>query len=209
MPYGPYRSQAEQQQHVLMFRKLLLRRHLMRWIRGREGVAYVPFCGDGDIARSLYANRDIYGADIDPARVQVATSRVPGTFIVADCDTWPFPELEAPVAMADFDAYSEPYPSFRSFWAHAPKARRMVCVFTDGHRMGLIRTGSWHHPSGEHIELTKADKLPIYYHYLSKHVFPWFDEHVAPEYRVLEHFRYLRDQMVYWGSALERVKEAT
>jgi len=50
VPYGPYRSQAEQQQHVLMFRKVLLRRRLMRWISwdpqgyGREP----PCCAFGD-----------------------------------------------------------------------------------------------------------------------------------------------------------------
>jgi hypothetical protein len=205
VPYGPYRSQAEQQQHVLMFRKLLLRRRLMRWVRGREGAAYVPFCGDADIARELYGPWAVYGADIDPKRVQVATSRVQGTFRVADCDQWVFPELSTPVVVADFDAYSEPYTSFRSFWEQGPRAERMAVFFTDGHRMGLIRTGAWHRPDGSLQTLDKQEKLPIYFHYLSKHVFPWFDAYVGPEYRVLEHYRYLRDQMVYWGAAVERV----
>jgi len=207
VPYGPYRSQAEQQQHVLMFRKLLLRRRLLRWVRTHHGAAYVPFCGDGDIAGALYGPWDVYGADIDAKRVQVATSRVPGTFKVADCDLWPFPGMATPVVVGDFDAYSEPYTSFRSFWAHGPKSDRMVVFFTDGHRMGLIRTGSWHMPSGKVVELSKADKLPIYFHYLSKHVFPWFDGFVAPEFRVLERYRYLRDQMVYWGAAIERIPQ--
>jgi hypothetical protein len=95
-----YKAQAEQQQHVQMYRKLLLRRRLCRW--ATRGSAYVPFIGDGDIAAALYADSRVYGADLDPARVEVAASRLPRSdVIVADCDEWTFPGTHVQVASAD------------------------------------------------------------------------------------------------------------
>ena len=71
---GPPESSVEGQQHVDLYRKLLLRRHLLRW--ASDGAAYVPFIGDGDIAAQLYGERTIYGADLDPERVEVARGRL-------------------------------------------------------------------------------------------------------------------------------------
>lgn len=201
----------EQEQSVLLFRKLLLRRHLMRWVRTTKGPFYVPFIGDGDIAVKLYGGRQVYGADLDPERVEVARMRLPGAEIrEADCDSWPFPGLRHPVALADFDSYTEPYTSFRSFWKCAPKADRLVVVFTDGHRQGLLRTGWFDHPAGHKIRLGHEGgprmgdpelKRPVFNSYLSKHVWPWFEDYIEP-YRVLDRWRYQRDMMVYWGAAI-------
>jgi hypothetical protein len=210
-----YKPTWEQEQSVEGFRKLLLRRHLLRWLRGVDGAFYVPFIGDGDIASKLYRRRPIYGADLDPQRVQTVRRRLQGaTVIEADCDSWPFPNVETPFVLADFDAFSAPYTSFRSFWKEAPKGQRLVCVFTDGHRQGLNRTGWWNHPDGRKIRLgheggprmgDREKKLPIFGSYLSKHIWPWFDMQIERAgYRQLDRFRYQRDMMIYWGFAIER-----
>lgn len=208
---GVYKPTWEQEQNVLSFRKLLLRRHLLRWLRGRPGAVYVPFMGDGDIADVLYRKREIYGADLDADRVQAASSRFPDADIrVADCDLWPFEDVTAPIAIADFDAFTEPYTSFRSFWAGAEKADRLCLFFTDGHRQGLVRTGWFNSPGGEKIKLgegLRGDpkiKQPYYWKYLSKHIWPYFDELIASEWRMLDRWRYQRDMMIYWGMAIER-----
>lgn len=207
-----YKPTWEQEQNVLSFRKLLMRRHLLRWLRGRPGAFYVPFIGDGDIAVELYSDRMIYGADLDGERVEVAQGRIPGGDIrLADCDSWPFPDVDAPFALADFDAFSEPYASFRSFWKCATKADRIVVLFTDGHRQGIVRTGSFNHPSGAKTKLgegyngDRTVKMPYYGHYLSKHIWPWFDDLIAEEWRLLDRWRYQRSMMIYWGMAIERL----
>jgi hypothetical protein len=109
----------------------------MRW--AIDGPIYAPFCGDGDLLAggskpgalahekyglpSPYPGRFAYAADIDPVRV-------------ADCDVWPFADVNTgPIAVADFDAWAEPWPSFRSFWQNAEKAGRVVLVWTDAHRL--------------------------------------------------------------------------
>jgi hypothetical protein len=212
-----YKPTWEQEQSVEGFRKVLLRRHLLRWLRNTEGAFYVPFIGDGEIAAKLYRGRPIFGADLDPDRVANARRRLPrATVIEADCDLWPFPnvETEGGFILADFDSFSAPYASFRSFWANAPKGRRLVCVFTDGHRQGLNRTGWWNHPDGRKIRLgheggprmgDREKKLPIYGSYLTKHVWPWFDLKVKEAgYHYLDRWRYQRDMMVYHGFAIER-----
>lgn len=208
---GVYKPTWEQEQNVLSFRKLLLRRHLLRWLRGRPGAVYVPFMGDGDIADVLYRKREIYGADLDADRVQAASSRFPDADIrVADCDLWPFEDVTAPIAIADFDAFTEPYTSFRSFWAGAEKADRLCLFFTDGHRQGLIRTGWFNSPDGSKVKLgdgLRGDpkiKAPYYWKYLPVHIWPYFDGLVASEWRLLDRWRYQRDMMIYWGMAIER-----
>src|SRR5262245_51380896 len=105
-----YKPTWEQEQSVMLFRKILLRRHLLRWLRSAPGAFYVPFIGDGEIAVKLYRGRDIYGADLDPQRVQTARQSLPRAVIrEADCDSWPFPDLEGvEFAFADFDSFSEP-----------------------------------------------------------------------------------------------------
>jgi hypothetical protein len=195
---------SDQQQHVLMYRKLLLRRHLLRW--AVPGPAFVPFIGDGDIAYSLYRDRTIYGADLDPARVVTASSRLSGDIRVADCDSWPFPDLTDEIAVADFDAYVEPYIGFRSFWSQAPKKDRMVMFFTDGRRQGLLRSGSWTKPDGSKVLLkTRVQKSVVANNYLGGHIWPWFESHVAPlGYKVIDRWRYQRSLMIYWGAAIER-----
>jgi hypothetical protein len=190
-------------QHAELHRKVLLRRHLLRrW--ATSGAAYVPFIGDGDIALELYADRFILGADIDPKRVATASSRVSGDIRIADCDSWPFPDSDKRVSVADFDAYSDPYTSFRSFWPRAHKADRLVVIFTDGLKQGIERSGHWRKPDGTYhdFDMTTKDWRPAFHFYLVKHVWPWFEDFIAP-YHVTERMRYLRGLMTYWGAAIE------
>src|SRR3990172_3658740 len=127
-----------QKQHVDIHRKLLLRRNLLR--HALPGAAYVPFVGDGDIALELYNERQIYAADIDPERVRTAEGRLAAAEIrVADCDSYPFPDIQEPIALADFDAYNNPYKALASFWPKARRTPRLVLFGTDGMRQAIIR----------------------------------------------------------------------
>lgn len=200
---GQAKVSATGVQRQQRYRKLLLRRRLLRW--SAPGAAYVPFIGDGDIAAEVYSDRYVYGADLDPDRVHVAASRLRGEVRVADCDVWTFPGLEDTIAVADFDAYVDPYKGFRAFWRHHDaKAKRMVLFFTDGRRQGLIRSGSWTKPDGTKVQLSKGtEKSTVFNTYLSRHVFPWFYDHVEP-WKVVDVFRYQRSMMLYWGAVVER-----
>ena len=192
-----------QKQHTDLYRKLLLRRQLLPHVG--VGAAYLPFIGDGDIASELYGGgRHLYGADIDRARVAVARQRLGGEIVVADCNGWPFPGLKEPFALADFDAYSEPYPAFRAFWAEAVKAATLVLFLTDGHRQGIIRTGHWHQPDGSKEYLTSVtERRRRFNFYFQRYVRPWFDSFVAPWRATLVRF-YLRGGMLYWGAVVKR-----
>jgi hypothetical protein len=195
---------AEQRQHVDFFRKVLLRKRLLA--SAGPGAAYVPFIGDGDLAVKLYGGRRILGADIDADRVRTASSRLKGDIRVADCDEWPFPGSRVRFALADFDAYSEPYDAFRSFWAHANKARRLVLFFTDGHKMGMTWSGYFIKPDGSKELLRGAGKLakaPHINFYFVKHVLPYVRGVVeADGYLLTRYMLYNRGLMTYWGCVL-------
>jgi hypothetical protein len=200
-------------QHVDFFRKTLSRKRLLRW--EAPGAAYVPFIGDGDIAVELYGDRRIYGADIDADRTAVAASRLPTADIrVADCDQWVFRGLKDPIAVADFDAYGNPYKGFNDFWKLAPKADRLLVFFTDGQGLNIEWKGRWHHPSGEECfapgykaGVSGGDVLTrrrVWSFWYAKHVWPWFLEQLGDEWRVLDRARYIRGIMLYWGAVIER-----
>jgi hypothetical protein len=185
-----------------MYRKLKLRRTLLRF--SEPGPAYVPFIGDGDIAAELYGGFSIFGADLDSQRIQAARERLAGaTLRVWDCNAWPFPRATEPFTLADFDAYSEPYASFRSFWEQAPHAEKMVLFFTDGHRQGIVRSGSWTRPDGKKVRLeTTNERRAIFNKYFGRYILPWFKEYVEP-YEVKVVTKYLRGMQLYWGAVIE------
>lgn len=188
-------------QHVDIYRKVLLRKRLLKY--AEAGAAYVPFIGDGDLAVELYDDRRVYGADLDTDRVKVARSRLSNCEVrVADCDVWTFPGLKDQIAVADFDAYSDPYAGFRDFWAKAPTTDRLVLFFTDGHKQGLMRTGHWHLADGSYRYLQKNEKAAVFNFYLSKHINPWFESFIHP-WKVVHRFRYLRGMMLYWGVVID------
>ena len=158
-----------------------------------------------------YSDRSLWLADLDPQRVATAISRPElevAQSIAGDCNTWPFPTWpEEPFAVLDFDAYSEPYPAFRDLWENAPVlADRMTILFTDGHRQGLIRTGSWHKPDGGKVKLSSPnEKRKAFNFYFPQTIKPWWAEVTAARgYRQLLTRFYLRNMMIYWGSVIER-----
>jgi hypothetical protein len=196
-----------QYQHVDLHRKILMRQRLLRAWEVR-GAAYVPFIGDGDLAAQLYADRVVYGADIDAARVEVAAARVAGRIIVADCDQWPFYGEKARFGVADFDAYTYPYHSFRAFWAMARKQDVLVVFFTDTVKQAVKRGGHVHHPDGSMTELPPLPsrrRSAVYNSWFSRYLWPWFEAYIPP-YRVLDRMRYLRQDTVYWGAVLQRMR---
>jgi hypothetical protein len=210
-----HQSSAIAKQHADFFRKVLLRKKLLRWVGETEGAAYVPFCGDGDLAVELYSDRHVFAADIDADRVATAAYRLPTAEVrVADCDPWVFPGLKAPFAVADFDAYAFPYTSFRNFWAKAEKADRIAMFFTDGQGMNITFKGRWRTPDGIVREATgfkagvsaglQNERRYAWTFWYSKHVMPWLEDFIGPEWRILDRFRYVRGIMLYWGVALER-----
>lgn len=203
-----------------------MRRHLLKW--APPGPVYVPFIGDGDIAAGLdlgsatrassgiagssasflglYMDRYVYGADLDPARVKVAQARIPnGNIRVADCDIWPFYDIDTPpIVVADFDAWAEPWPSFRAFWKYANKADKMVLFFTDAHRMGVMVDGTHISPDGSKREISNlTERRKVFHFYLSQYVWPWFEDYIQP-YVIVDRMRYLRGMLTYWGCAIER-----
>tara|TARA_Y100000310_G_scaffold168586_1_gene168632 strand:- start:22 stop:627 length:606 start_codon:yes stop_codon:yes gene_type:complete len=198
--------QAGQKQHVDLFRKLMLRRRLLR--DALPGPAYVPFCGDGDIAKELYANRQVYAADLDANRVENAQSAMPSAVVrQADCDSWPFADLDLPpFTICDFDAYADPYASFRSFWQNADKAPTVCLLFTDAQRGNIFLNGRFIHPDGSKVQIDtdiRNEKRRIYNFYFRKTVLPWFNAYIAP-YRVKKTPFYHRNyNMLYWGAIVE------
>lgn len=200
-------------QHVEEYRKYLLRRHLIaHW--AVSGAAYVPFIGDGDLAAELYTERQIHGADLEPRRVKTAISRLPlsANIVEADCDLWPFAGCTDEFAIADFDAYADPYTSFRAFWASARKRDRLILIFTDGLPQAVIRTTVPRHTrlDGTVEFIDNADtnrKRTVYHRYFAEYVWPLFTEYVKP-WEVLTKMRYRRGHMLYWGAVVERPKGA-
>ena len=209
VPHGT----VEAKQHVDLHRKVLMRRNLLRV--GVPGPAYVPYIGDGDIADQIYRDRRIFGADLDPDRTAVAEHRLPEADIrVADCDRWPFPGLDLPLAIADFDAYGYPYHAFRAFWEHAEKADRLAMFFTDGQGLNIEWKGRWHEPDGT---LMKAPgfvqgkeggdmlvRRTTWSRWFVHHIWPWLLSQLGDEWRPIHRFRYIRGIMVYWGVVIER-----
>lgn len=187
-----------------MYRKLLLRRNLLQRVRHTEGAAYVPFCGSGDIAAEMYTDRYMCGADIDADRVHEAQQKLTGDFRVADCDQWPFGDrADLVFAVADFDAWADPWPCFRSFWTEANKADRVAMFFTDGHRLSTLANKWVIYPDGhKRLAVNLDEQRSVYNFYLSKWVWPWFQDYIKP-YKMTMKMRYLRDQMTYWGCVAE------
>ena len=196
-----------QKQHVEKYRKLGLRRLLLAEAELiPNSTAYAPFIGSGDIAAELYGDYRIYGADLDPSRVGIARSRLPeAQIIVADCDGWPFPTVREPFALADFDAYANPYTSFLAFWHDALKAEHMALVFTDGMRQTIVRkrqvfdfgSMSWRSAA------TATEFRVQHNNWLTRFVLPWFEETIAP-WRMVAHKSYRRGWMTYWGAVVQR-----
>jgi hypothetical protein len=199
---------ASQKQHVELYRKVLLRKRLLRW--AVDGPVYVPFIGDGDLAAELYGDRRVFGADLVPQRIRNAKAQLPLDSVIVehDCDFWPFPGVKDKFAVADFDAFANPYPAFHAFWDNAQTHKRLVLFFTDGLKQAVIRTTVPRHTrfdgQVEHIDNADTNrKRQIFHSYFAKYLWPYFELHVRP-WRVVDRMRYTRGSMLYWGAVIER-----
>jgi hypothetical protein len=204
-------KQSEKKQHVEFQRKIKLRKGLIEKAGKLTGAYYVPFIGDGDIAFELYQGNKIYGADIDSERVKVAKSRLKDAEIItADCDKFPFKGQEAVYSLADFDSYSYPYDSFRSFWEEAKFGSQCVLFFTDGQKQAIMRAGSYRTPDGKKVRAkTVSERRKIYNFYFNKVIVPWFEEYIKP-WKVVVITKYLRGgSMCYWGAIIAREERAS
>lgn len=198
-------------QHTDLYRKVLLRQSLLKY--SLPGAAYVPFCGDGDLAHELYKDRGLIGCDTDPDRIATVRARLPdGHWQQADADKGFLaniaPVMELPMfAVADFDAYAYPYAAFRDFWATAPKTPRVVLFFTDGQRMSMMVNGSYLSSyDGSSIPLdldVQGAKRAATQRYFHDKLVPWLEAAVAPA-RVVRTQHYNRSQMLYWGAVVEQ-----
>lgn len=208
-----------QQQHTEYHWKANLRsRILSEFEVVPGGAAYIPFIGDGDLAVDFYRGYQIFGVDVDQQRLWTCYQKlIPfydleawGTLRHANADSWPFADFPNIIySVADFDAYSEPYTAFRSFWENSAKSDMVALFFTDGHRQGIIRTGSFHHPSGEVQQLkTTNEKRKGFNFYWGQTVLPWFKEYIKP-YKIIKELHYVRGMsMLYWGVIVENVESA-
>lgn len=125
---------------------------------------------------------------------------------VADCNDWPFPDVAEPFAVADFDAYANPYPALVAFWANAVKARRIVLFGTDGMRYRINRAHVLRTlPGGESMPAPGLAWRGQFNFWWTKHVLPFLASTVAP-YRIVQKSFYLRGTvgMLYWGVVLEK-----
>lgn len=170
------------------------------------GAAYVPFCGDGDIAVELYSDRRIYAADLDADRVAAARVALPesATVVVADCDSWPFAGSELdPIAVADFDAYVYPYEALRAWWsASAPMADRVAIFGTDGELQATQRRSQGRMPDGpRRSRLATNERRSLQSVWWSRYVRPYLCELLeAGGLSVLADSKYLRlGHQLYWG----------
>lgn len=171
------------------------------------GAAYVPFIGDGDLAVAHYADRLTYGADIDPERVKTARGRLPSADIrEADCDGWPFAGITEPFAIADFDAYANPYKSLVAFWANAEKCKRIVLFGTDGMRYRIKRARVLRSlPEGTETPSPGLSWRGQYNFWWTKHVLPYLASLLTP-WKIREKMSYTRGAVgvLYWGLVASR-----
>jgi hypothetical protein len=193
-------------QHQDLYRKVLLRRRLLS--ASDPGPAYVPFCGEGDLAVELYPDRPIYAADLDAGRVATFQERRPDADVrVADCDGWPFAGVDVPFAVADLDAYSNPYKALAAFWSNARTTGRVVIFGTDGMRLATRQSRSRIYaslPEGDIVEAASfGAKRDQWNKWWTTFVRPWIVELIAPASIVDESF-YQRLHMLYWGIVVDR-----
>jgi hypothetical protein len=205
-----------QKQHVEMYRKINLRKELLK--HAIPGACYVPFCGDGDLAGQLYYKKPfvtkIFGADLNPDRIATFRQRYPHDthLAVGDCDKWLFAsDLPDEFSVCYFDSYSHPYASFKTFWQWAndfeyPRtAQRMVLFFTDGHRQGIIRSKVLIDPDNNHTRVESlAERRKLFNFYPKLVVFPWFVQQIEG-WQINALKFYVRAGMLYWGTVITKL----
>lgn len=106
-----------------------------------------------------------------------------------------------PFAVADFDAYSNPYLSLEAFWTNARKADKIVLFGTDGFRLKMSRMKLLIEglPEGQGHKADLAVMRKQYNFWWTQTVLVMKGKTVAP-YRITRSQMYLRGAtMLYWG----------
>ena len=184
---------------VDLFRKIMLRKQL--YSKAQDGAIYVPFIGDGDIAKEIYKDKKIYGADLDPCRVKTARVFLSDADIrVADCNKWPFQDIKEKFAVADLDSYCNPYLPLIAFWNNAEKTKRVVVFGTDGMKQRIARGRCMKSlPSGDETPSIGNEYRVQYNFWWQKHVIPFIEQTISPS-KIIEKRMYQRGMgMIYWG----------
>lgn len=202
-------------QHVDLFRKLRLRRELLA--DAEPGAAFVPFLGEGDIALELYRDREILGIELDDA-IAVATSRrfvdagLSSKVITGDANVW-HPNAWGPghpFAVADLDAFSNPYHSLAALWTNGQLADRVVIFGTDGLRLGVKISTTKHLgplPDAKIVRADMATRRRQFNNYWTAYVRPYLVDLVAPG-QIVRELKYQRQHMLYWGIVVDRAAGA-
>lgn len=164
----------------------------------------MPYCGDGDLAE-LYHDRTLAGIDLDAARVQTFASRHPDAIAIhGDCEKWHTECDGVNFAIADLDAYGNPYKAFVCFWQHAVKSFPLVCFFTDGLRLHVQRGDViWDFVNHRTVRTASPQEGRRQFNFwLKRHAVPYVESIIAPR-RVTALKFYSRRHMIYWGCVIE------
>jgi hypothetical protein len=210
-------------QHASPERKYLMRRRLMRWLRGIDGAAYVPFCGHLDIALGwlpgakrdeaynfpgIYGDRVVFACDLDEDRVRVAQERLSdGLVRCGDANEWLFGDVDTgPLAVIDCDAWDQPWGAFRAAWEHCEKAPRVAVFWTTAGPMGSMVDGVLVRPDGsKHTITSLPERRRLFFQYAQRVIWPWLVPYVAADgFRVVDRVFYRRGMVDYGGVVLER-----
>jgi len=140
--------------------------------------------------------------EADWHQYQILTKRpIPAARLIEDLDL----DLP-PFTLCDFDAYADPYASFRSFWQNADKASTVCLLFTDAQRGNIFLNGRFTHPDGSKVQIDtgiRNEKRRIYNFYFRKTVLPWFNAYIAPYQAKKTPFYHRNYNMLYWGAVVE------
>ena len=188
---------STQKQHVDLYKKLLLRKQLLR--HAVDGACFVPYCGDGDIASKVYSGRKCVGVDIDEKKIAHAKQTMPDNeWYVGDVEKWDKRWGTHRYCIADFDAYNDPYKAFKIFWQNATTTQQVVLLFTDGLRQSIIRSRIFR---GHKIaSLNEQRKMYNMYFPIALRIVT----DIMHGTDILKKTFYLRYHMLYWGIVIKR-----
>jgi hypothetical protein len=196
-------DQSQQKQHQKFHRKIKLRELMLRdWSNWSN--SYVPFCGEGDIANELYSEYSkVFGVDIDDEKLSTAKSRMPDSvFVNHDANKFPMNWTET-FSLGDFDAYSNPYQSFVSFWKNANKSFPILCFFTDS----KVQCMMWHSfvdmPDWGRYHLKDKKEKKLYMKKWKLKCIQWVKDYIGNKYKLVETKQYQRHFTIYWGCVID------
>lgn len=194
--------QEGKKQSTEIERKLRLRHDLMEF--AAEGAVYVPYIGEADIASQLWADRMIYGCDLEQKFLDVARTRLSNADLrVANAERYPFTDISEAITIADFDAYGNPYLALQSFWQAIPDhPQRMVIFGTDGLRSHFRGNALLVLPEGTKKPTDLGTAREQYNYYWPRYIVPLLKRIVAP-YTVIEQRHYFNKAIVYWGIVID------